>query len=106
MKITVNRELKGGVFYVSFRIGDFTPDELQKMQSFGVPSVPIKAGVGPKAIPYILGVNQVSEKFKAGFSTEEEAKQYEDGVLSRVREEMKQLRERTDNFTSTAEVDI
>ena len=37
MKITVTRQLINGSYNVSFKVADFTPGDLTKMQKFGVP---------------------------------------------------------------------
>jgi hypothetical protein len=106
MKVIVNRQLAGALYHVSFKVSDFTPDELQKMQSFGVPIIDIAVGfpgrVGRSKVP----VTGIAENMKIAFSTEQDARAYEETVLGQIREAMKSLRERKDDFTSSAEVNI
>jgi hypothetical protein len=108
MKTTVNRQLRGGFYYVSFRVGDFTSEELGKMESFGVPTITIRDGGPPSSIPQQLRVpiTKIGDRFNAGFKSEEEAKQYADSVLDEMRTAMKRLRELKDEFTSTDEVNL
>jgi hypothetical protein len=104
MKITVYRQLAGGIYNVSFKVGEFSQEEVGKMQSFGVPSMPVKDGVFPQQITHMLPLTQVTERFKAGFKTEQEAKAYETEFLERARKFIEELRARKDEFTSTNEV--
>jgi len=106
MKITVNRKLESGTYFVSFKVGDFTPDELQKMQSFGVPNVKMKAGLPYQRTLHASPLTAISEGIRAGFKSEEEAKAYENEVLNQIREAMKSLRESQDDFTSSQEVNL
>jgi|ERR1039457_3586659 hypothetical protein len=106
MKITVNRRLNGGIYWVGFKVGELTQEEVHKMQSFGIPTVPLTTGVPPQQTAAAIAINKVTENFQAGFRTEQEAKAYEDKILSHVRKVMKDLREKQDGFTSTAEVDV
>jgi hypothetical protein len=107
MKVTVNRQLRGGAFFVSFTVSDFTPAELEKMQSFGVPGISILyRGAAGGRLSASVGINQINEKIVAEFATEDEARKYEEAVLHQMREVMKRLREVRDDFTSAQEVDI
>jgi hypothetical protein len=108
MKLNVSRQLRGGFYMVSFRVGDFSPEEVQKMQSFGVPSIELvftPAGFttqGRDNVP----LNQVSEKQIARFQSENSAREYETRVLEQIRSAMQTLRERKDDFSGSDEVAI
>lgn len=66
MKVTVNRQLTAGIYYVSFKVGEFSPDEVAKMQSFGVPNIPIKDGLPPpQQKTVLLPITQIGDKFRA-----------------------------------------
>jgi hypothetical protein len=106
MKARVNRSLQGGIYNVSFAFSDFTQEELTKMKSFGVPTVQVKVGLPPKQATVNIAINQVQQAHVASFISEEEAKNYENVVLSQAKAGMDALRQRKDEFTSTAEVDI
>lgn len=108
MKITVSRQLRSGSYHVSFKVGDFTAEELQKMGSFGVPSINllfIPAGY-PGQQRNNVPLNQISEKQLARFSSEKEARDYETNVLQQIRAAMQALRESKDEFTGSDEVAI
>jgi hypothetical protein len=108
MKALVNRHLSAGYYHVNFQIGDFTADEVQKMASFGVPSIQIQFGGGPGTgrSSTQVALNKLSPQWDAAFQTEEEAKKYEEGVLSQIRAAVKRLRESQDKFSSSEEVPL
>jgi hypothetical protein len=107
MKLTVSRQLSEGYYYVAFAVSDFTPDEVKKMESFGVPLINILQGGPPGArAAYKIQLTRVSPSYRASFPAEEDAKKYEEAVVMQIREAMKTIRERTDDFTSTAQVDV
>jgi hypothetical protein len=106
MRITVNRALRGGVYYVGFRVGEFTDEEREKMERFGVPTIAMFVGGPASRVQTLVALNQVIPNRPAGFATEAEAKAYEGRVLNDVRKMMESLRERKDDFTSAEEVNI
>ena len=103
MKVSVNRELGGGVYFVSFKVADFTAEELQKMQKFGVPVVNMKQS---NSATIRQPLTQIVESLRAPFSSQQDARAYEESVLTQIREAMKSVRERKDDFTSLDEVTI
>lgn len=105
MKVTVNRQLKSGLYEVAFKVGDFTPEELQKMAAFGVPKIDMVYGSNPvQAIK--LTLTQIRQEFNAGFPSEQAARNYETNVLEQIRAAMEFLREQKDDFSSSTEVPI
>lgn len=106
MKLKVDRQLSGGLYHVAFTVSDFTPEELSKMASFGVPTARILLGPPNGRQTYKLLVTQIASQYKASFPTEEEAKKYEQEVVTEVSEGMKSLRARKDDYSSTQEVEL
>ena len=106
MKVKVNRALSQGKYRINFEVGGFTSDELSKMASFGVPTISMKWMNGTTLTTSPIGLNQISNGLEAVFPSEELAKQYEDQVLTQIRNSMQSLRERNDGFSSTQEVDL
>ena len=108
MKLTVNRQLAGGSYFVSFSVGDFSEEEKQKMESFGIPGIalqilnPQQGIVKPLTVP-ITGINL---QMKGRFKSQEEAAQYEEGVRTQISKAIEWLRDRKDTFTSTDEVTL
>ncbi|SRR6266404_1419562 len=105
MKVNVERQLNAGTYFVAFRVADFSAEEIQRMQSFGVPTVAMFHGINPRQA-LRLGLNQINEKWKAGFVSESEAREYETRVLKDIRDAIQSLRDKKDEFTSSSEVAI
>ena len=106
MKLRITRELKDGLYHIAFAVSNFSPDELKKMQGFGVPVIDILRGVPSSHQSLKLQLSQISPGYKAGFLQEEQARTYESRVVAQIRSVMKTLRERMDEFTSAQEVDV
>jgi hypothetical protein len=106
MKARVNRSLQGGLYYLSFIFSEFTQEELAKMKSFGVPVVQLKLGFSPNQQVVNMAINQITQAHIGVFSSEQDAKNYESAVLAQAKAGMDALRQRKDDFTSTAEVEI
>ena len=105
MKVKVNRLLTGGKYHVNFEVGDFTPGELGKMSSFGVPLINLRWFANGQNAGRIA-INQISKAYNAIFGSEQQAKEYEASVLDEIRSAMEQLRESKDEFSSSEEVDF
>jgi hypothetical protein len=106
MKATVIRSLQGGVYYVAFSFSDFTPEELAKMRSFGVPTVQIRVGVYGQQTASNIQITQINANHVAGFTNQPAAEEYQASILGQVKSAMEALRQKKDEFTATAEVDI
>jgi hypothetical protein len=106
MKTTVRRALKAGIYNVNFTFSDFTPEELEKMQAFGVPAIRVQWGQPPARNSGWVALTQLGPNYNSGFLAEEEAKSYEHEVLSQVKTAMETLRQRKDDFSSSEEVNI
>jgi hypothetical protein len=106
MKLIVHRQLSGGIYVVDFSVSDFTPEEVKKMESFGVPVINMMHDGPNNRRPLRLQLTRMAPQFRASFLAEDEAKAYEDQVVTQIRAAMQTLRERKDEFTSTQEVDV
>jgi hypothetical protein len=106
MKLKVNRLLNAGKYHVNFEVGDFTPDELAKMASFGSPIIQLRWMSGSNRIASGIALNQINNRYDAIFDDEQEAKDYETGVLNQIRDAIARLRESQDKFSSSEEVDL
>jgi hypothetical protein len=107
MKVSVNRQLRGGEYFVSFKVGDFTPDELARMESFGVPGVLLTFIIASgQRVDRPIAINKISQNYLASFPTEEEARQYELRVLNDLRQAIAVIRQLKDGYTSSEEVDV
>jgi hypothetical protein len=107
MKVKVNRELNGGKYHVNFEVGDFTPDELAKMSSFGIPIINLvwtaaQGGLISSGLP----MTKVGKIYDAGFDTEQMAQEYVDDVVKQLRVAIQRLRESKDDFSSSQEVEL
>lgn len=87
MKVTVIRNLSSGVYFVGFRVGEFTEEERIKMQKFGIPAISVYFGSPGSRSATKQPLTQLSDQQLplAGFSAEEEAKKYEATVLDQIR---------------------
>lgn len=104
MKVKVNRVLSSGLYHVNFEVGEFTPDELNKMERFGIPAISMQWERAGNRVSGSVSINQINKSRDAIFSTEVEAKKYEEAVLSEMREAMRRVRESQDKFSSSEEV--
>ncbi len=105
MKVKVNRQLSAGQYHVNFEVGDFSPDELAKMSSFGIPYIRMRWN-NPNPTVSSLPLTQINTRYDGIFSTESEAKDYEKDILDQIKGAMDHLRESQDKFSSFEEVDL
>jgi hypothetical protein len=106
MKVMVNRNLNGGIYNVSFAVGNFTSEEVQKMSSFGTPTIDILTGQPAVHVKMSVPITQINPQLKAGFRDEQDARRYEEEVVNAIKSAMTTLREYQDNYSSKQEVDI
>lgn len=107
MKVKVHRQLANGVYQVAFDISDFTPEELKKMSSFGVPKVSVQYfGNSGMNIRRDLPLNKVTRDWVANFDDEKAARSYEAEVLAQVKNTVTSLRLKRDLFSSSDEVEF
>ncbi|MGD1106113.1 MAG: hypothetical protein ABR865_03650 [Terracidiphilus sp.] len=106
MRVKVNRLLSAGKYHVNFEVGDFTPEELAKMSSFGVPMIGLRWASQAGSSAGSIALNQISKAYDAIFVSEQEAKKYEEGVLAQIRVTMERLRTSKDEFSSSQEVEL
>ena len=106
MKVKVNRLLSAGRYNVNFEVSDFTPDEVGKMASFGVPMIELKTLTANGLSAVRVPVNQISKNINAMFISEEVAEEYVKKVLDQIRAELQRIRDSKDEFSSSNEVDV
>lgn len=106
MKVKVNRQLKAGKYHVNFEVSDFTPDEVGKMSSFGVPTIEMVFTTAAGQTRSNVALTQISSSLNASFGTEEAARAYEQKVLTQIRAEVERLRDSKDAFSSSQEVEL
>jgi hypothetical protein len=107
MKVRVNRALSAGSYHVNFEVSDFTPQEVEKMQKFGVPAVQLRrAAAGGANTVMSVPLNEINRRIDATFNDEQEAVKYEEGVLRQVKAGVQRLRDSEDKFSSSNEVEI
>jgi hypothetical protein len=106
MKVKVNRLLNAGKYRVNFEVSDFTPEELAKMSSFGVPGIDLKLSSATATVGSRIPLNQINKSMEAVFVTPELATAYVEGVLTQIKASMQRLRESKDVFTSSLEVEL
>jgi hypothetical protein len=107
MKVKVNRQLSSGNYHINFEVGDFTPDELAKMDSFGVPHITLQwKAQGGSTVTSAVALNRINKVYNAVFNTEVAAKSYEEAILAQIRKAMQRLRESQDKFSSSEEVSL
>ena len=105
MKIRASRFIRGGTYFVSFQAVDFTADDNDRFQKFGVPMVQILVGSGPRAT-IAVPINALAPQQTAGFTNPDEAKQYEERILTDVKALYSAVRDKKDEFTDTREVQL
>lgn len=89
---------------MNFEVSDFTPEELGKMSSFGVPPISMRWTTPNGPTIGQVPLNQIQRGLTAIFDDEDSAKKYEMGILVQIQREMERLRENKDKFTSSDEV--
>jgi hypothetical protein len=104
MKLKVNRQLSGGQYRVKFEVSDFSPEEVSKMSSFGVPLIQVRVvgvqGQTSVGVP-LTNLNNVKD---AVFNSEQDAKNYELQITEQIRNALLRIRNSKDEFSSTNEV--
>jgi hypothetical protein len=106
MKIQVSRFIRDGIYYVGFASAGITADDALQFQKFGTPRIRTRFGPPGSQAYYPQQLNDLKANITAGFSTQEEAKNYEAEVLTEIRVQMEALKNKKDEFTSTSEVDF
>jgi hypothetical protein len=106
MKVNITRQLSAGQYILRFAVTGFTPEEVAKMNSFGVPLIQMRQNV-PAGVQNIqIAITQINPNIVAGFTSEDQANKYQQDVLAQINQAMKSLRDRNDDFSSIQEVDI
>jgi 5-hydroxyisourate hydrolase-like protein (transthyretin family) len=106
MKLKVNRQLSAGQYRVKFEVSDFSPEEVSKMSSFGVPSVQVRVNTSQGQTNLVVQLTKLNSVNDGVFNTEQEALSYERQVTEQIQAAILRIRNSKDEFTSTREVDL
>lgn len=106
MKVKVNRQLGSGQYSVSFDVGEFTPEEIEKMNKFGVPTINVKFMSQGSQKNGRIALTQLTSNLVAIFSDEADAVEYQSALLTSIKQAIDSVRMREDNFTGSEEVTL
>ncbi|MCK4403904.1 MAG: hypothetical protein KAW02_02325 [candidate division Zixibacteria bacterium] len=99
MRLKVKKLLRGGEYFVSFENVDFSHDETEKIEKFGMPTVDFAAdGLGPHTL------NEINLSVKC--QSAEEAEQMTNNIKQTIKNRLTELLAQVDNFTGEEEVEI
>lgn len=106
MKIKIDKMLREGRYFVYVEVGDFSPEEEDKMRKFGVPNIDLS----PRSTWYknkivsSLPLNEIKTIFI--FNNSIAANSFETTIKSKIEAAVKLLRIRRDNFSASKEYEI
>ncbi|KPK99359.1 MAG: hypothetical protein AMJ91_08090 [candidate division Zixibacteria bacterium SM23_73_3] len=99
MRLKVKKLLKGGEYFVSFENVDFNPDETEKIEKFGMPTVDFSSdGLGTHKL------NEIDLSIKS--QSAEEAEQMMSSIRQNVKDKLTELLAQVDNFTGEEVVEL
>jgi len=99
MRLKVKKLLKGGEYFVSFENVDFSPEETEKIEKFGMPSVDFSAdGLGTHKL------NEIDVSIKC--LSAEEAEQVINNIRQSIKNRLTEILAQVDNFTGEEVMEI
>jgi hypothetical protein len=99
MRLRIKKLLKGGEYFVSFENVDFNPDEMEKIDKFGMPSVDFSQDG--------LGTHKLSEiNVSLKCQNVEEAEHSINSVTQNIKDRLIELLAQVDNFTGEEVVEL
>jgi hypothetical protein len=99
MRLKVKKLLKGGEYFISFENVDFNPEETEKIEKFGMPTVDFSSdGLGTHKL------NEIDISIKS--QSVEEAERIIGNVKQNIKDKLTELLAQTDNFTGEEVVEI
>jgi len=99
MRLKVKKQLKGGEYFVSFENVDFSPEENEKIEKFGMPTVDFSSnGLGTHKLDQI----DISLKCQSA----EEAEQMINQIKQTIKDKLTELLAQVDTFTGEEVVEI
>jgi len=99
MRLKVKKLLKGGEYFVSFENLDFNPEETEKIEKFGMPTVDFSSdGLGTHKL------NEIDVSIKC--QSAEEAEQLANNIKQNIKDRLTELLAQVDNFTGEEVVEM
>ena len=99
MRLKVKKLLRGGEYFVSFENVDFTQEETERIEKFGMPNVDFSQdGLGARKL------NEIDLSLKG--QSEEDAEQLIDSIRQNVRDKLSELMAKVDNFTGEEVIEL
>jgi hypothetical protein len=99
MRLKVKKLLKGGEYFISFENVDFNPEETEKIEKFGVPTVDFSSdGLGTYKL------NEIDLSIKS--QSAEEAEQMTNNIKQTIKNRLTELLAQVDNFTGEEVVEM
>ncbi len=99
MRLKVKKLLKGGEYFVSFENVDLNPEETEKIEKFGMPTVDFSSdGLGSHTM------NEINLSVKC--QSVEEAEQTLNNIKQNIKDKLTELLAQVDNFTGEEEVEL
>lgn len=99
MRVKVKKLLRGGEYFVSFENVDFNPEETEKIEKFGMPTVDFSSdGLGTHKL------NEIDLSIKC--QNAGEAEQMTNSIRQAIKDKLTELLAQVDNFTGEEVVEI
>ena len=106
MKLNIDKEIKGGRYYVYIVISELTGEERDKIIKFGSPEISIEPNTAFYKGKYVskLPLHNFNQTFV--FENATDANQFEGIIKNRTRRVLTGLRSFKDNFSKEAEYEL
>ena len=99
MRLKVKKLLRGGEYFVSFGNVDFTSEETERIEKFGMPNVDFSQdGLGARKL------NEIDLSLKG--QSEEDAEQLVNSIRQNIRDKLSELMAKVDNFTGEEVIEL
>ena len=99
MRLKVKKLLRGGEYFVSFENVDFTSEETERIEKFGMPNVDFSQdGLGARKL------NEIDLSLKG--QSEEDAEQLVNSIRQNIRDKLSELMAKVDNFTGEEVIEL
>ena len=99
MRLKVKKLLRGGEYFVSFENVDFTVEETERIEKFGMPNVDFSQdGLGARKL------NEIDLSLKG--QSEEDAEQLISSIRQNIRDAVAELTAKVDNFTGEEVIEL
>jgi len=99
MRLKVKKLLRGGEYFVSFENVDFTAEETERIEKFGMPAVDFSQdGLGARKL------NEIDLSLKG--QSEEDAEELINSIRQNIRDKLSELMAKVDNFTGDEVIEL